>query len=90
MLTLPTNHVNKGSKMHKSRLGAVIVDCETDDLEREAKFWGAALGGEVTSPRPGGRYLDVRAGRHCGRENGTLDRDGGAEQASFLHNQRAP
>jgi hypothetical protein len=46
--------------MHKSRLGAVIVDCETDDLEREAEFWGAALGGEVTSPRPGGRYLDVQ------------------------------
>ena len=46
--------------MHKSRLGAVIVDCETDDLEREAKFWGAALGGEVASPHPGGRYLDVQ------------------------------
>jgi hypothetical protein len=60
MLTLPTNHANKGSKMHKSRLGAVIVDCETDDLEREAEFWIAALGGEVSSPRPGGRYLDVQ------------------------------
>ncbi len=29
--------------MHKSRLGTVIVDCETDDLEREARFWAAAL-----------------------------------------------
>jgi len=46
--------------MHKSRLGAVIIDCETDDLDREAQFWGAALGGEVASPGPGGRYLDVR------------------------------
>ena len=46
--------------MHKSRLGTVIIDCETDDLEREAQFWGAALGGEVASPRPGGRYLDVQ------------------------------
>lgn len=45
--------------MHKSRLGTVIIDCETDDLEREARFWGAALGGEVVSPGPGGRYLDV-------------------------------
>ena len=46
--------------MHKSRLGTVIIDCETDDLEREARFWGAALGGEVVNPRPGGRYIDVR------------------------------
>jgi predicted enzyme related to lactoylglutathione lyase len=61
MQTLPTNHVIKGSKMHKSRLGAVIVDCQTDDLEREAEFWGAALGGEVTSPHHGGRYLDVQS-----------------------------
>ena len=61
MLTLLTNHASKGIKMHKSRLGAVIVDCETDDLEREAQFWGAALGGEVTSSHPGGRYLDVRS-----------------------------
>ena len=30
--------------MHKSRLGTVIVDCETDDLAREANFWNAALG----------------------------------------------
>ena len=47
--------------MHKSRLGAVIVDCETDDLEREAQFWCAALGGEVASPHPGGRYLDLQS-----------------------------
>jgi predicted enzyme related to lactoylglutathione lyase len=46
--------------MHKSRLGTVVIDCETDDLEREAHFWGAALGGEIVSPVPGGRYIDVR------------------------------
>jgi predicted enzyme related to lactoylglutathione lyase len=61
MLTLLTNHASKEREMHKSRLGTVIVDCETDDLEREAQFWGAALGGEVTSPHSGGRYLDVRS-----------------------------
>jgi predicted enzyme related to lactoylglutathione lyase len=60
MLTSLTNHESKEREMHKSRLGAVIVDCETDDLEREAQFWVAALGGEVTSPRPGGCYLDVQ------------------------------
>ena len=46
--------------MHKSRLGNVIIDRETDDLEREALFRGAALGGVVSSPRIGGRYLDVQ------------------------------
>jgi predicted enzyme related to lactoylglutathione lyase len=46
--------------MHKSRLGNVIIDCETDDLEREALFWGAALGGVVSSPCPGGRYPDLQ------------------------------
>ena len=30
--------------MHKSRLGAVVIDCETDDLDREADFWSNALG----------------------------------------------
>ena len=33
--------------MHKSRLGAVIIDCLTDDLESDAGFWGAALGREA-------------------------------------------
>ena len=30
--------------MHKSRLGALIVDCKSQDLSREAEFWSAALG----------------------------------------------
>jgi predicted enzyme related to lactoylglutathione lyase len=61
MLGLPTNNANRGREMHKSRLGAVIIDCETDDLDREGQFWGAALGGEVASPHPGGRYLDLQS-----------------------------
>ena len=46
--------------MHKSRLGTIIIDCQTDDLERDAAFWSAALGGEIASPGGDGRYLDVR------------------------------
>ncbi|MDJ0779564.1 MAG: VOC family protein [Gammaproteobacteria bacterium] len=46
--------------MHRSRLGTIIIDCQTDDLEREAAFWSAALGGETVSPGGDGRYLDVR------------------------------
>ena len=30
--------------MHKSRLGTLIIDCNTDDLHREAAFWSEALG----------------------------------------------
>ena len=30
--------------MHKSRLGVVVIDCRTDDLDREAEFWSRALG----------------------------------------------
>jgi len=30
--------------MHKSRLGAVVIDCETPQLETAADFWSKALG----------------------------------------------
>jgi predicted enzyme related to lactoylglutathione lyase len=33
--------------MHKSKLAGFIVDCQTDDLEAAARFWGAALGMKV-------------------------------------------
>ena len=30
--------------MHKSRLGGLIIDCETDDLTQAEQFWTLALG----------------------------------------------
>jgi hypothetical protein len=30
--------------MHKSKLGGFIIDCQTNDLDGAAHFWGAALG----------------------------------------------
>lgn len=30
--------------MHKSRLGNVVIDCQTDDLLSDARFWSATLG----------------------------------------------
>ena len=30
--------------MHKSRLAGFIIDCDTDDLDAAAEFWGQALG----------------------------------------------
>ncbi len=39
--------------MHKSRLGAIVIDCETDDLDRQAEFWSRALGCAAgRSPQP--------------------------------------
>ena len=35
--------------MHKSRLAGVIIDCNTDDLDVAAKFWGDALGAPPAS-----------------------------------------
>jgi hypothetical protein len=40
--------------MHQSRLSGFIIDCNTDDLEGAAAFWGAALGLKVkASPQAG-------------------------------------
>ena len=33
--------------MHKSRLGCLVIDCETDDLDREAEFWSGMFGASV-------------------------------------------
>ncbi len=30
--------------MHRSRLGGLIIDCRTEDLEAAAEFWSQALG----------------------------------------------
>ena len=30
--------------MHHSRLGGLIIDCQTEDLEAAAEFWSEALG----------------------------------------------
>lgn len=35
--------------MHRSRLGGLIIDCETEDLESAADFWSRALGCEARS-----------------------------------------
>jgi hypothetical protein len=35
--------------MHRSRLAALVIDCEGEDLEGSAASWAAALGAE---PRP--------------------------------------
>ncbi len=46
--------------MHKSRLGAVIIDCQTDDLEAAAEFWSEALGGTIFRKPDSDRYIELR------------------------------
>lgn len=38
--------------MHKTRLGAFVIDCEVDDLDAAARFWSQALGRELEPPTP--------------------------------------
>ncbi len=39
--------------MHRSRLGGLIIDCQTDDLDIATEFWTNALGRETEpSSRP--------------------------------------
>ena len=33
--------------MHKSRLGTIVIDCATSDLERDGTFWSAVFGCDV-------------------------------------------
>lgn len=49
--------------MHKSRLGTVIIDCQTDDLEQEAKFWSHALGAEIERRDDEERYIALKSYR---------------------------
>ena len=35
--------------MHKSRLGGLIIDCKTDDLDSAGAFWSKALGLKIKS-----------------------------------------
>jgi catechol 2,3-dioxygenase-like lactoylglutathione lyase family enzyme len=45
--------------MHHSRLCALLIDCNTADVEAAARFWGEALGRPVDHDHPGsrGNYL---------------------------------
>ena len=45
--------------MHKSCLGAVVIDCRTSDLTAAAAFWSAALG-YPANPAGDGRYVNLQ------------------------------
>jgi len=41
--------------MHHSRLCALLIDCQTADIEAAARFWAQALGRELDRAHPGTR-----------------------------------
>jgi len=45
--------------MHKSQLGGLIIDCQTDDIEVAANFWSRALGRQALplAPSDSGKYI---------------------------------
>ncbi|GHD51548.1 glyoxalase [Thalassobaculum fulvum] len=45
--------------MHKSRLGAVVIDCRTDDLDDATAFWTGALGYDVAPDQSDDRYVSL-------------------------------
>lgn len=48
--------------MHKSRLAGFVIDCKTDDLERAAHFWSAALGVPVKTAVESPIYRQLETG----------------------------
>ena len=40
---------------HQSRLCAILIDCNTSDVDEAAAFWAAALGRQIDRQHPGTR-----------------------------------
>ena len=74
--------------MHRSRLAGVIIDCQTDDLDAAAEFWGKALGAPTTDeanleespyielPMPKDQnYVEIQAVDHASRVHIDIESD---------------
>jgi predicted enzyme related to lactoylglutathione lyase len=73
--------------MHHSRLAGFIIDCKTEDLERAAQFWSAALGyplkdaSQESSPKyrelltGGGFHIEVQTVDHESRVHLDIEAD---------------
>jgi predicted enzyme related to lactoylglutathione lyase len=82
--------------MHRSRLAGFIIDCQTQDLEAAAVFWGAALGLQVTSEAesdpgyrqllkaPGGLHVEVQRVEHPSRVHLDIESDDLEAEAARL------
>ena len=47
--------------MHRSRLGVLVIDCLTQDLDAEAAFWSGALGWNALRDEDDSRYRKLDA-----------------------------
>lgn len=45
--------------MHKSRLGVVVLDCQTGSIEEHVQFWATALGREPEKDPVDDKYRDL-------------------------------
>lgn len=74
--------------MHKSKLGGIIIDCDTEDLDRAASFWAQALGSPPVaganyekSPyveldmRPNEPYVEIQKVDHDSRAHIDIETD---------------
>jgi predicted enzyme related to lactoylglutathione lyase len=74
--------------VHKSKLAGFIIDCQTDDLEGAANFWGTALGLAVRTLPPDeaatykkledrqhGLSIEVQTVRHASRVHLDIEAD---------------
>ena len=74
--------------MHRSRLGGLIIDCRTEDLEAAAAFWSRALGlprrasdkpedagYAVLAAGPGGLDIEVQKVDHPSRVHLDIETD---------------
>ena len=48
--------------MHKSRLAGFIIDCDCDNLQAAADFWGSALGYRTTPEADESKYMTLKTG----------------------------
>lgn len=47
--------------MHKSRLGGIVIDCQTpDDFQAIARFWAEALGYEIAARQTDDLYIELK------------------------------
>jgi predicted enzyme related to lactoylglutathione lyase len=76
------------NEMHKSQLGGLIIDCNTDDLESAATFWSKALGMKTRPPtgsqdpiyatletRPAKMWIEVQKVAHDSRVHLDIETD---------------
>ncbi len=74
--------------MHRSQLAGFIIDCQTDDIDAAARFWGQALGlkpragdpvedqGYVPfAPGPDGLHIEVQKVEHPSRVHLDIETD---------------